>query len=180
MRLRVDVIVTSGAPAALAAKQATSKLPIVMAQINDPVGLGLVVSLAKPGGNITGLANLHSELGAKQLELLKGAVPKASRVAILWNAANPGAALIVRHMRHATQGLGVTLQLVEVRDPRDFEGAFAAMVKEGADALLLLPDPLFLPHGKQIVDLKVWVGSVQTLQKAVPGGNDGGPWSYAQ
>ena len=74
----------------------------------------------------------------------------------------------------------MTLQLVEVRDPRDFAGAFAAMVKEGADALLLLPDPLFLPHGKQIVDLKVWVGSVQTLQKAVPGGNDGGPWSYAQ
>lgn len=72
MRLRVDVIVTSGAPAALAAKQATSKLPIVMAQINDPVGLGLVVSLGKPGGNITGLANLHSELGAKQLNCSRG------------------------------------------------------------------------------------------------------------
>ncbi len=102
VRLKVDLIVTSGAPAAIAARQATGTIPIVMAQINDPVALGLVNSLAKPGGNITGLANLHGDLGAKQLELLREAVPRLSRLAILWNPTNPGAELIVRHMQHAS------------------------------------------------------------------------------
>ena len=153
VRLKVDVIVTSGAPAAIAAKQATITIPIVMAQVNDPVGLGLIASLGKPGGNITGLANLHSDLGAKQLELLKEAAPKTSRVAILWNPANPGAALIVRHMQHGAQALGMTLLPVEVRDPSEVESAFATMTRERANALSLPPDPVFLPFGKRIVEL---------------------------
>jgi putative ABC transport system substrate-binding protein len=153
VRLKPDVIVTSGAPAVLAAKQATSTIPIVMAQINDPVGLGLVGSLARPAGNITGLANVHSELAGKQLELLKEAEPKVSRLAVLWNPANPGAELFLRHMRHASQAVGVTLQPVEIRDPSEIETGFAVMIRQRANALLLPPDPLFLPHGKQIVDL---------------------------
>jgi putative ABC transport system substrate-binding protein len=153
VRLKVDVIVTSGAPAARAAKQATSTIPIVMAQINDPVSLGLVPSLARPGGNITELANLHSELAAKQLELLKEAVPKLSRLAVLWNPLNPGAEHIVKHLRHPSQALGVTLHSVEVRDPKELEAAFAAVSKQQPGALLLPPDPFFLPHGNQIVDL---------------------------
>ena len=153
VRLRVDVIVTSGAPAAIAAKQASITIPIVMAQVNDPVGLGLIASLGKPGGNITGSANLHSDLGAKQLELLKEAAPKTSRVAILWNPANPGAALIVKHMQHGAQALGMTLLPVEVRDPSEVESAFAAMTRERANALSLPPDPVFLPFGKRIVEL---------------------------
>ncbi len=153
VRLKFDLIVTSGAPAAHAAKQATSTIPIVMAQINDPVSLGLVASLAKPGGNVTGLANLHSELAAKQLELLKEAVPKLSRLAVLWNPANPGAEHIVKHLRYPSQALGVTLNSVELRDPRGLESTFAAMSRQQPGALLLPPDPFFLPHGKQIVDL---------------------------
>ncbi len=153
VRARVDVIVTSGAPAAFAAKQGTSAIPIVMAQISDPVGLGLVASLPQPGGNITGLANLHSDLGPKQLELLKEAVPKAARVAVLWNPGNPGAELIVKHSQHGARALRMTLHPVEVRDAKALESAFAAMARERANALLLPPDPFFLPHGRQIVDL---------------------------
>ena len=153
VQLKVDVIVTSGAPAAFAAKQATSTIPIVMAQINDPVGLGLVASLGQPGGNITGLANLHSELAAKQLELIKEAIPRATRVAVLWNPMNPGAALIVEHTRHAARALGMALVPVEARDPKGLEQSFAAMARERANALLLPPDPLFLPYGREIVSL---------------------------
>ena len=153
VRVKVDLIVTSGAPAARAAKQATSTIPIVMAQINDPVSLGLVPSLSKPGGNITGLANLHSELGAKQLELLKEAVPMLSRVVIIWNPNNPGAEMILKHLRHPSQVLGVTLHPVEVRDPKELASVFTTMSKQPPSALLLPPDPFFLPHGKQIADL---------------------------
>jgi putative ABC transport system substrate-binding protein len=151
--INADVIVTSGAPAAQAAKQATSTVPIVMAQINDPVGLGLVTSLTRPGGNVTGLANLHSELGAKQMELLKEILPRATRVAVPWNPANPGAAMILGHLQHAARALRLTLQSIEMRHPGEFDSAFATMVKERADAVLLPPDPSFLPHGKRIVSL---------------------------
>ena len=153
LRFKPDVIVTSGAPAALAAKRATPDIPVVMAQINDPVGLGLVASLAKPGGNFTGLANLHTDMAGKQLELLKEVVPKLSVVAVLWNPANRGAELIVRHVRHATRALGAAFEAVEVRDPAELESAFAAMKRQRASALLVPPDPFFLPHGKQIVGL---------------------------
>ncbi len=153
VQLNVDVIVTSGAPAALAAKQATRTIAIVMAQVNDPVALGLVASLARPGGNITGFANLHSEMGTKHLELLKEIVPRISRVAVLAHPDNPGADLIRRHMQHATHTLGLTLQYLSIRDSKDLSSAFAAMAKQRADALYVAPDPLLLPHGKQIVDL---------------------------
>ena len=115
VRLKVDLIVTlAGAPAARAAKQATTTIPIVAVAVSDPVGQGLVASLARPGGNVTGLATLFPELAAKRLELLKETLPGVSRVAVLWNAANPGNVIILREVQAAARTLGVTLQSREV------------------------------------------------------------------
>jgi putative ABC transport system substrate-binding protein len=155
VQLSVDVLVTSGAPAALAAQQATATIPIVMAQINDPVALGLVASLSKPGSNITGLATLHSELGSKQIELIKEAVPKASRLAVLWHPGNPGARDIVTHTRHAARTLGLALLPVEVRGAGDLAAALTAMKRQRADALLVAPDPLLLPYSVELVQLTI-------------------------
>src|SRR2546430_17524679 len=114
-------------PAALAAKQATSTIPIVLVGIGDPVRNGLVASLARPGGNITGLAVLQPEVVGRQLEFLKDVLPAVSRVAVLWNPANPALALHVRAADVAAQALGVQLHLLEVRGPEAFDSAFAAM-----------------------------------------------------
>ena len=115
VRLQVDVLLMSNTPAALAAKHVTTMIPIVIVGIADPVGSGLVTSLARPGGNITGLAILHAELVGKQLEFLKAVRPTVSRVAVLWNTANPSHALIVRAAKVAAQPLGVQLHLVAAR-----------------------------------------------------------------
>jgi len=154
-RLRVEVIVASGASAVLAAKRATSTIPIVMAQISDPVALGLATSLSKPGGNVTGIANLHAELAPKQLELLREAVGSVSRVAVLLSTQNPGAELIRRHAKHAMARLGVTLQTVEVTDAGTIERAIVALKRDRVDAVLVPGDPFFLPHARQIVGLAV-------------------------
>jgi putative ABC transport system substrate-binding protein len=137
VRLKVDVLIVLNTPAALAAKYATTTIPIVMVGIGDPVGSGLVASLARPGGNITGLSVLQPELVGKQLEFLKEVLPTVSRVAILWNPANPGAALLVREADVAAQALGVHLHLVEARGPDAFDSAFAAMTSAHAGALLV-------------------------------------------
>lgn len=152
VRLKVDLIVAVAAPATHASKQATTTIPIVGIALADPVGQGLVASLARPGGNVTGLATLFPELAAKRLELLKETLPGVSRVAVLWNAANPGNVLQIGETKVAAQTLGLRLQSVEVRGPEDFQGAFAAMTRGRPEALVSLADPLIFTYRTQIVD----------------------------
>ena len=127
--LNVDVIVAVGDAAISAAKHATSTIPIVMVASDDPVGSGLVASLARPGGNLTGLSALSPELSGKRLELLREAIPAASHIAILVNPTNPAKALEVREIQTTAQTLGMQLQTLEVRSPDEFESAFAAMTR---------------------------------------------------
>jgi putative ABC transport system substrate-binding protein len=140
-------------PAALAAKDATTTIPIVMVAISDPVGNGLVASLARPGGNITGSAALNPEVVGKQLEFLKDVLPSVSRVAILWNPANPVHALTVPEADVAAQALGVQLHRVEARGPDAFDRAFAAMTSAHAGALLVLADNIFFEHRRRLAEL---------------------------
>jgi putative ABC transport system substrate-binding protein len=152
VRLKVDLIVGGATPAIRAAKHATSATPIVMAGTGDPVGSGLVTSLARPGGNITGVSFLAPEIVGKQLQLLHEAVPTASRVAVLWNPANPLHALMVKEAESAGQALGVQLQLVEARTAEEFDRAFRAMARARAGALLVLGDAAFLTHTARLAD----------------------------
>jgi len=153
VRLKVDVIVTAAVPAIRAAKEATRTIPIVMASVVDPVTTGLVASLARPGGNITGLSTMAPELVGKQLQMLKEVVPKSSRVAVLWNPANPGNAPQLREAEAAARTLGVRLQPLEARNPNDFDGAFAAMTRQQAGALIVLVDSMLNDHRTRIADL---------------------------
>ena len=153
LRLQVDVLVIDSNRAGFAAKRATSTLPIVLALSADPVGSGLVESLARPGGNITGMSTMHAELGAKRLELLKDMVPTAVRVAVLWNPDTPPAHLQWRNLQEAAPRLHVQLQAVEVRRATDFERACATVADWRADALLVIDDPTLTPaHQTEIVD----------------------------
>ena len=153
VQLRVDVIFTgSGNIGVLAARQATATIPIVMAISADPVGSGLVASLARPGGNITGLSALSPETAGKRLEFLREAVPQASRVAVLWNAAYPGRMIEWSETQVAARALGVTLHSLEVRAPGDFDHAFSEMARERPDALIAFADPLINRHQTQIVE----------------------------
>ena len=152
VRLKVDVIVTGSTPAALAAKGASKTIPVVFSSVSDPVGSGLVASLSRPGGNITGLSNFTAELTGKRLELLKEALPKVSRVAVFWNAANPAFAHLMKETQVAAHALGVQLQSVEIRSINDFDSAFSAITKERAQAFLTMPDPLINSQVKRIVD----------------------------
>jgi putative tryptophan/tyrosine transport system substrate-binding protein len=153
VQLKADVIVTQGTPAALAAKHATTTTPIVMAGVGDPVGSGLVASLAQPGGNVTGLSSLSSELVGKQLEFLKAVLPTVSRVALLWNPANPVHVLNMQEADVAAQPLGIQLHRVEARGPDAFDSAFAAMTSAPAGALLVLWDAMFLLHRRRLAEL---------------------------
>jgi len=152
VRLKVDVIVTHGTPGTLAAKQATATIPIVMTVVGDPVGSGLVASLARPGGNITGTSIFAPELGPKRLELLKEALPRVSRVAVLWNADNPINGPTVKSIEKLAQTLKTQLQEVQVREPSEFDKAFSSMVAKRADALLVLEDAMLNDQAKQIAD----------------------------
>ena len=136
--LKVDVIFASSTPATLAAKNATKTIPIVFTNVGDPVANGLVASLARPGGNITGLSTLAPELSGKGLELLKETVPKLSRVAVVWNPDNPGKTSSFRETEDAARALRLQLQSLEVRGPNDVEPAFQAARKERAGALIVL------------------------------------------
>lgn len=151
--LKVDVVVAAGDPAIEAVKHATGTIPIVMVASADPVGSGLVASLARPAGNLTGLSALSPELSGKRLQLLREALPGVVRVAVLWNPADPAKALALRELERAAQALGVQLHLLEVRGPDDFEPAFAIMTRERAEALMALGDPLTVSYRPQIVDL---------------------------
>jgi len=155
VRLKVEVIITAGAPATRRAKEATVTIPIVMTNDGDPVGTGFVASLARPGGNITGLSTLAPELSGKQLELLKEIVPKLSRVAVLGTSTRPGNAQSLREIELAARAFGVKLQYLDVLDPKDIETAFRAASKERADAVLVLNSPVLISQRTQIADLAV-------------------------
>jgi len=152
IRSQVDVIVAMSTPAALAAKHATQTIPIIMVYVADPVGTGLVTSLARPGGNLTGVSDMATDLSAKRLELLKEAVPTLSRMAGLWNPAALGMILRFREIEAAARVLGVTLQSLEVRRPQDFEPAFTAITRECPDALFVVAEVLTLSHRCQVLD----------------------------
>jgi putative ABC transport system substrate-binding protein len=144
--MKVDVIVTAATSASRAAKQATTTIPIVMASGSDPVRAGLVASLARPGGNITGLTTINVEVGGKRVELLKEAVPKLSRLAMLWQPGGPGNELQLREVEVASRALGLQLQPVGARVPNDFDAAFSAMSKQGVHAVVVAGNPK-MPHG---------------------------------
>jgi putative ABC transport system substrate-binding protein len=155
VRLKVDIIVASATPVVAAAKNATETIPIVMISGGvDPVALGFIASLARPGGNVTGLSfSVGPEIFSKGLEFLKETVPKVRRVAILSNPANPAHPLAIREVNVAARSLGVQLQLLEARGPNEFDGAFAAMAKERVGALLVVADGMFLLHRTRLADL---------------------------
>jgi len=153
VRLKVDVIVSPGPGPTRAAKQATNTIPIVMAFDDDPVGSGFAASLARPGGNITGLSTLASEISGKQVELLREIVPKLSRVAVLGNASQPGHPQALKEINVAADAFRVQIQYLEVRGPKDVETAFRAASKERADAALVLGSPIFISQRKQLADL---------------------------
>jgi len=153
VRLKVDVIVTGAPPAPQAAKQATSTIPIVVAATGDPVAEGLVASIARPGGNITGLASIGPEVVGKQLELLKEVAPKASRVFVLQNPSNQGHPAVLRQAEGAARALGVQLHILQARTPPEIEAAFAAMRSQRARGVLVLRDPLFVAQRTQVAAL---------------------------
>jgi len=150
----VDLIVAGTTGASIAAKNATTTIPIVMAAsgLGDPVELGLVQSLARPGGNVTGLVLLTNELPGKRFELLKEAIPRLTRVALLWNR-TPLAPTLVKEHEAAARALAIQIQLLEVRGPDDFEGAFQAATQGRAQGLLMIQGPLYFSHRVQIATL---------------------------
>jgi putative tryptophan/tyrosine transport system substrate-binding protein len=161
VRLKVDVIIVTTTPAALAVKNATTTIPVVFPNAISPVESGVVASLAHPGGNVTGGAAQTAALSTKRLEILKEVVPELSRVAVLWNAANPALAYPWKQTQVAADELGVTLRSLEVRDPKDIESAFAAIAQDSPGAIIVLQDALTLQHRKEIIDF--------TIKKRLPG-----------
>jgi putative ABC transport system substrate-binding protein len=176
--LKVDVIVTTTTPGVLATKKATSTIPIVFVSVGDPVAGGLVASLARPGGNITGLTILAPELSGKRVELLKEAIPNITRVAFLWNSANPAQGLQWKETQAAAQALGLQLKSLEVRSSNDFDSAFEAVLRERAQALIPAAEPLVNTHLNRIVEF-----AAKNRLPAMYGGPEvveaGGLMSYA-
>ena len=155
VRLNVDVIVTAGGTSTRVAKQATTTIPIVMVQDNDPVGNGFVVSLARPGGNITGLATLAPEISGKRLELLKEIIPKLSRVAVLGTSNNPGNAQSLKETEVAAQEFGLLLKSFDVLREEDIDAAFQAAANQRSDAVLVLVSVVLNSYRKQVAELAV-------------------------
>ena len=153
IRLKADVIVSAGPSVTRSARTVTLSVPIVMAFDADPVGSGVIASLARPGGNVTGLSIVASDLSGKTLELLKSVVPRLARVVVFENSIEPGNAQTLRATREAAEALGVRLQVIDVRYPADIEPAFLAASRGGADALVVLSSPLILFHRAQIAGL---------------------------
>jgi ABC-type uncharacterized transport system, periplasmic component len=179
VRHKVDVIVAPAGSAALAAKNATSSIPIVMIFASDPVEMGLVASLRRPGGNITGTTFTPGpEIFGKQLQILKEAVPHASRVAVLSNPADPSFALQVSQVEATARSLGIRLQHVEARGPEEFDSAFAAMARERADALLVTGTSTFLAHRTRLAELAV-KGRLPTMHSFRESVEAGGLMAYA-
>ena len=155
VRLNVDIIIVVTTPAALAVKKATTTIPIVHPNAIDPLNTGLIASLAHPGGNLTGGAQLTAEVSAKRLEILKRVVPRLSRVAALWNPANPALVFSWKETQGAARALGVTLQSHEVQGPKDFAAAFAMTADERPDALLVLQDAVTMQQRNEIIDFAI-------------------------
>jgi len=178
VRLNVKVIVAAGPQATRRAKETTSTIPIVMGFHNDPIGSGLVASLARPGGNVTGLSTLAPEISGKQLELLQEIVPKLSRVVVLGNSTDPGNPQVLRETERAAIALGVQHVYVDVRSPEDIETAFRKASNGRADAVLALPSFLLTSQRKQLVNLalKTRLPSIYDRQEFV---EDGGLMSYS-
>ena len=153
VKLEVDVLVTLGTPATLAAKRATTTIPIVMESLSDVVSIGLVPNLARPGGNLTGVSGFAPELSGKRLELIREILPKADRIAVLANRANPVAVPILRVTESAAQQMRMKLHVIDVRQPAQLEAAFETMRRERADALVLVADPLLFSARLQIIQL---------------------------
>jgi putative ABC transport system substrate-binding protein len=153
VRLKVDVIVATGSEGVQAAKNATHTVPIVMTYVGDPVGRGFVASVARPGGNITGVANLADELDTKRLELLKEVVPRIAHIAVLWNPPQPAHATQLKNLGVAAQSLGVRLQPVAVRVSEDLDGAFSAILRERAGAATMLGSLLHSQNLTRIAEL---------------------------
>jgi len=173
----VDVVVTFSYPAALAAKKATKDIPIVVTGAGDPVATGLVDGLARPGGNLTGVTELGTELSAKRLEILRDALPALSRVAMLWNAADLGMTLRYRSAEEAARLLGLKVQTLGVREPDDFDQAFAEMTRERPDAILMVSDALTLLNRKRVVEFAN-AQRLPTIFENEPPVRDGGLMSY--
>ncbi|HUE87920.1 MAG TPA: ABC transporter substrate-binding protein [Vicinamibacterales bacterium] len=154
VRLKVQVIVAAPTPAVVTAKNATATIPIVMINVSDPVGLGLVTSLARPGGNATGVSySVGVENFGKALELLKESIPNIRRVAVLSNPASAARAPLIRDVGIAARSLGLQLQHLEAQDPNDFDAAFATMAKERVEALLVAADSMFIIHRARLAEL---------------------------
>jgi len=153
VRLKVDLIFASSTPASVAAKQATTTIPIVIGRVADPVGSGLVASLARPGGNLTGWTHEGLELRVKYLDLLKEAVPRATRIGILWNPANPIHGPSLKSIEPTAQALKVELHPVGAQDPKEIESAFSALARKRVQALTVFQDGMFLAHGELITAL---------------------------
>ncbi|MGZ3286172.1 MAG: ABC transporter substrate-binding protein [Xanthobacteraceae bacterium] len=151
VRLPVEVIVAEGTLAPLAAKRATSIIPVVMTAAGDPLGTGLVANLARPGGNVTGMSLMAPELGGKRLELLKELLPRLARVAVLWNAANPYPAIVFQETLAAGRALGIEVRSLEVRGPNDFDSAFEAARNQHPDALIIIDDPITVDYRERIL-----------------------------
>jgi len=173
----VDVLVTFSYPAAVAAKKATKDVPIVVVGAGDPVATGLVDGLARPGGNITGVTELSTELSAKRLEILRDALPGLTRVAMLWNAADLGMTLRYRSAEDAARVLGIKVQTLGVREPDDFEHAFAEMTRERPDAILMVSDALTILNRKRILEFAS-TNRLPTIFEAGVLVRDGGLMSY--
>ena len=155
---KVDIIVTAGSESAAAVKQATSSIPVVLATGGDLVGLGLVGSLARPGGNVTGVISMTNELGGKRLELLKQLIPRVSRVAILRDPDNRGTRLFVSEAESASKSLGIVLQIVGMHGDKDLEGAFLAMKRARVDAAMFAENTAFIAYRQHVADLAVTHG----------------------
>jgi len=177
VQLKVDVIVAGAAPAPEAARRATPTIPIVMANHNDPVGSGLVATLARPGGNVTGMSTLSSELIGKRLQLFKEAIPGISRVAVLSNPTVPSHALEVKEAKVAAGLLKLQLQLFEARAPGDFAGAFSAMAKERADGVIIITSAMFYAERTRIAKLAA-ASRVPTIYAAKEFADVGGLMTY--
>ena len=177
IRLNVDLIVTSAPAATRAAKEATKAIPIVMVLVADPVAFRFVASLARPGGNTTGFAYLLPELSGKRLEVLRDAVPGVSRVAVLWNGANPYKAHDLREVQAVARALSITLHTFPVHGPEEFDDAFSAAVKARVQGLLTLEDPFTIAHRKRITDLAL-IHSLPAVYAVRPFVDAGGLMSY--
>jgi putative ABC transport system substrate-binding protein len=172
VRLKVDVIVSGSSQAISALRKATTTIPIVMATSGDPIGSGFVQNLARPGGNITGLSNLTSDIGSKQLELLLGIVPKLSRVAVLVNPVNPSLGTFVKNVQSAAQGGSVKVLPVEARTAQEIEEAFPTMTQANAKAVIVAVDSLFIQQYRKIAELaaKHRLPSSSTIREYVEAG----------